>query len=135
MTKEQLKQFKSLKQEVTELTQKIDSKKIGTVVKSSSHSFPYCEHDTVVYGFAPSRELRSLQAKRNYCIDECNKIRQYLDGIDDSHLRRIFEYRYINGFNWQQIATRIGGGNSADAVRKQHNRFLSKQNSVIHSQI
>ena len=49
--------------------------------------------------------------------------------INSSLTRRIFEYRYIKGdykLSWQRIAVIIGGGNTADGVRKTHKRYIEK---------
>ena len=53
----------------------------------------------------------------------------YLTAVEDevelAYLtRRIFELRYIDGCNWVQVARRIGGGNTAESVRKRHNRYI-----------
>jgi hypothetical protein len=61
------------------------------------------------------------------CFYELNRLNRYINTIDDSQLRMIFSLRYINGLSWLQIALAIGGGNSADGVRKAHDRFMSKQ--------
>lgn len=51
-------------------------------------------------------------------------LRGYIARIDDALTRRIFELRYIDGLSWAQVAKSVGGGNTAEAVRKRHNRYL-----------
>lgn len=51
-------------------------------------------------------------------------LRRYIANIDDALTRRIFELRYISGQSWEQVAKSVGGGNTAEAVRKRHNRYL-----------
>ena len=51
-------------------------------------------------------------------------LRGYIAKIDDALTRRIFELRYIDGCSWAQVARRIGGGNTAESVRKRHNRYI-----------
>ena len=51
-------------------------------------------------------------------------LRRYIASIDDALTRRIFELRYIGRYSWAQVARKIGGGNTAEAVRKRHNRYL-----------
>ena len=60
------------------------------------------------------------------CFYELNRLNRYINTIDDSQMRMIFSLRYINGLSWLQIALAIGGGNSADGVRKAHDRFMGK---------
>lgn len=51
-------------------------------------------------------------------------LRGYIAKIDDALTRRIFELRYIDGCSCVQVARRIGGGNTAESVRKRHNRYI-----------
>ena len=53
-------------------------------------------------------------------------LRGYIARIDEALTRRIFELRYIDGLSWAQVAKRVGGGNSAEAVRQRHNRYLRR---------
>ncbi len=55
------------------------------------------------------------------------EILEYIRSIDDSMIRLIINYRYIRFFSWYRIARYIGGNNTADGVRKIHDRFLEKQ--------
>mgnify|MGYP001053041932 FL=1 len=57
-------------------------------------------------------------------------LRQYIADIDDALTRRIFELRYIGRYSWMQVARRLGGGNTAEAVRKRHNRYLKADNEA-----
>ena len=61
------------------------------------------------------------------CFYELNRINRFISTLEDSLIRQILSLRYVNGLTWQQIAFSIGGGNTADSVRKVHNRFLSRQ--------
>ncbi len=61
------------------------------------------------------------------CFYELNRLNRYINTIDDSQMRMIFSLRYINGLCWQQIAHSIGGGNTADSVRKAHDRFMGRK--------
>lgn len=51
-------------------------------------------------------------------------LRGYIAKIDDALTRRIFELRYIDGCSWVQVARRVGGGNTVEAVKKRHNRYI-----------
>lgn len=57
---------------------------------------------------------------------ELEYLRNYIANIDDALTRRIFELRYINQYSWEQVARRVGGGNTAEAVRKRHNRYIRR---------
>lgn len=49
----------------------------------------------------------------------------FIGGIDDNQTRLIFQLRFMRGCTWRRIARIIGGGNTADSVRKMYARYLS----------
>lgn len=67
-----------------------------------------------------------IEAKLQQCIYERNRLERYIMSIDDSLLRQIFTYRFINGLPWEQVAACVGGGNNAGNVRMQCYRYLDK---------
>ena len=80
------------------------------------------------------RELReavtnikaSICARQTLIVLECERLQKYIDGISDSQIRQIFTYRFVNGLAWEQVAACMGGGNSADTVKKTCYRYLKK---------
>ena len=52
------------------------------------------------------------------------EILEYICSIDDSLMRQIMTHRHIELKSWVQVANAIGGNNTADSVRKMHDRFL-----------
>jgi hypothetical protein len=70
-----------------------------------------------------------IEAKLKRCMVEHDRLIRYINIIDDSLIRQILMFRYINGFSWLQISMHIGGGNTEDGVRMLHNRFLKKNRS------
>ena len=52
------------------------------------------------------------------------EILEYICSIDDSLMRQIMTHRHIELKSWLQVANAIGGNNTADSVRKMHDRFL-----------
>ncbi len=65
-----------------------------------------------------------IEAKHKQCLYERNRIERYIASIDDSLLRQIFTYRFVNGLPWRQVAACIGGNNTADGVRMMCNRYI-----------
>ena len=57
---------------------------------------------------------------------ELKLLLSYIAKIDDVLTRRIFELRYIDRCSWEQVSIRVGGGNSPEAVRKRHDRYLKR---------
>ena len=64
----------------------------------------------------------------NKCFYEINRINRYIESVDDSEMRMILTFRYINGLPWEQVAMNISPYASGDSVRKAHDRFLRKDN-------
>ena len=67
-----------------------------------------------------------ISAKYQQCLYERSRLERYISGIDDSLLRQIFTYRFINGLPWRQVAACIGGGNTEDGCRKAVKRYLER---------
>lgn len=61
--------------------------------------------------------LAKLQMKRKEIYD-------YIATIDDSLMRQIIMYRCLSLCTWEEVAIYVGGGNSADSVRKLFVRFV-----------
>lgn len=68
-----------------------------------------------------------LEAKHRQCLSERTRIEQYIAGIEDSLLRQIFTYRFVNGLPWRQVAACVGGGNTEDSVRMLCKRHLAAE--------
>ena len=48
-------------------------------------------------------DLRGIiEAKHQQCLYERSRLERYISSIDDSLLRQIFTYRFINGLLWRQ---------------------------------
>lgn len=75
-------------------------------------------------------EIADLKALIELNIQKCwyelNRLNRYIQSVEDSFMRQILTYRYVNGLSWDQVAFNIGGRNTGDGVRKAHNRFLEK---------
>lgn len=74
-------------------------------------------------------DLRGIiEAKHRQCLYERNRLERYITGIEDTLIRQIFTYRFVNGLTWNQVAHCIGGDCTADSVRMACNRFLEHEN-------
>ena len=127
MTVEQLKQYRSICAEIEEKTIELNGSISRDIVKGSDDEFPYIQHSVEISGIADDEHLlhKISQLKKKK-----TEIEEFVDSIDDSFTRRIFEYRYIKGKvmpSWQSVAFKVGGGNTADSVRMIHNRFFYKK--------
>jgi len=72
-------------------------------------------------------DLRGIiEAKHQQCLYERSRLERYISGIDDSLLRQIFTYRFVNGLPWAQVAACVGGGNTSDGCRMSVYRYLER---------
>ena len=60
-------------------------------------------------------------------LELTNKVEEYIQGIDDSRIRRILRFRYVDDMTWVQVAINMGGRTTEESVRKEHERFLAKE--------
>lgn len=138
---ENLERIKKIENQIDKLTQNIIKiREEGTVIDSVTggeggiqrfkiEGFPNREYGEKVnrleYKKKELQELKCELEQRNEKIRPLLKeIHTFMYSIDDSHTFRIVRMRYEDGKSWQQIAMQMGGGNSADSVRKQVERFL-----------
>lgn len=63
-------------------------------------------------------------------IEQSIKINAFILDVDDAQLRQIMFLRFVKQMSWQCIANRIGGGNTADGVRKRCNRYIRKSEKL-----
>lgn len=119
MTKQELEQLTDLKQEIEELEKNIakikqmDIKEVSIKVSASSKSFPYAQSRTTVQEYDPAladKRDRLLCEKRMLLCDrkeqaaeEERRLIQYINNIKESRVRRIMQYRYVDGYSWEKI--------------------------------
>lgn len=141
MTKKELSQLYYLNREIEMLKKQLSSlenrqdEHTCSTVRASQLSYPFTLHSVTVSGatdpeaaYRRRAEIRETKALISLKIEQCDieysRLIRYINGVDDSLMRQILTYRYVSGFNWVQVAMHIGGGNTADSVRKQHDRYL-----------
>lgn len=119
MTKKELEQLIDLKKEIRELEQniaKIERMDIGTMpvkVNASSQSFPYMPERVTVQGYdvklADKRDILLYEKKtllyerKEKAAEEEKRLMQYINSIKESKVRRIMQYKYIDGYSWEKI--------------------------------
>ena len=58
--------------------------------------------------------------------NQINDVEAFLASIDDSVVRQIVHFRYVEGMSWNQVADRIGGYNTEGSVKMMFKRYLEK---------
>ena len=134
MTLELLEQYADMRREAQMWERELDElRKQNSVVKDtvrgSMSSFPYTSHPVTIQGVPkPSKRFaareKRLEERRERLAERLAEIDDFIDGLEDSQLRQIINYRYVRGYNWVKTARLIGGKNSVDAVKKRVYRFF-----------
>ena len=146
VSKEILIQYSDLQQEIKYLSKRIDklknerikyeAKKKHDMVRASTHEFPYVEHSVHIEGMTNinemmlnstiNQEIRKLELRYENLLQATNDVLDFIESVEDSHMRMIITYRIIENYSWGQVADAMGGGNTEDSVRKAFMRFIEK---------
>lgn len=119
MTKKDLEQLADLKKEIRELEerilkiQQIDIRAVPVKVDASGKNFPYIQGSATVSSYDPAIAGRRdkmlyekrmlLDERRKNAAKEEKRLMQYINNIKESRVRRIMQYRYIDGYSWEKI--------------------------------
>ncbi len=132
--KQTLRQYNSIREEIKELRREIarlekqETRYATDKVTGSDNQFPYAKKHFTITGIV---ENKNLIRKKEILIDRLKKceelklqIEEFISNIPDSLTRRVFQYRYIDNLNWQQIARRIGKYDESYPRKVIHDRYL-----------
>ena len=116
MTKKELEQLIPLRREIKDLKERIEKSSVHTSVQGSDANFPYVLHNVAVEGL-PDEALQDKLRLRQ-CVAEYKRLIDFINGIDDSLTRQIFEYKYRYGYKWLKIADKLDGNNTEVSVKQ-----------------
>lgn len=128
MTKKELSQLRYLNREIERDQRRL--KELGAIVQGRAVTITGMPKGNSISDSVGqfATEIADLKNTIAFNIQRCwlelNSLQHYIDSVQDSQMRAILTFRYINGMSWDQVAARIGGGNTANGVRKTHDRFL-----------
>lgn len=113
MTREQLKSYTSMKEEILELKHMIVSLDEGDEMMDSSVILNYQKGYPVpqaVVGFDWGKytSLKEQYRKKIRVLqEECDEIEKYIENIKDSRTRRIFRMYYLEGRSQKEISRMV----------------------------
>lgn len=133
MDKDKLAQYLVLQKEIADINFKINCSKdivVTDIVQASNPDFPYQEIHKEIKGIAYiNKQKRKLYKILNERLKEARNakldIEEFINTIDDSYVRYIFEKRYIDGWSWVKISHELGSTHESYA-RKIHDRYLKR---------
>lgn len=149
VSKEILIQYSDLQEEIKYLRKKLDSlqneqaelekKKKHSLVQASAKEFPYTQHNVKTEGYigltnisanylssAIKKEMQKLEGRYEKLLKVTSDVMDFIDSINDSHIRMIVTYRIIENYSWNQVADAMGGGNTENSVKQAFCRFMGK---------
>ena len=125
-----LKAYRSICREIAEKKVERKSRMLHSAVRGSDSEFPYIQHTISIDGLDVTEENDRLLERIRELEQQKKEVEDFVDQIEDSLTRRIFEYRYIQGDykpDWRWIAAKVQGGNTPDGVRMIHARYLKRK--------
>ena len=132
MTKEELSQLSWLQNEIILWQQKLERMENQSLAKGQqitgtptggSRATSKIEEQLIQIEEAKER----IQMLRGRAEREQVRLLNYIEGIEDSFIRQIIVYRFVEDFTWKEVARKLGGNNSPESVRKAFQRFLQKE--------
>lgn len=127
-----------LEDELSRTRDKLCTKRVSDTVRGSNPSFPYSERVFKLEGEidleanrAINREIakqrKILTARKLQCEQQKTRCMAEISAVRDSVTRQVLMLRYVEGLSWQVVATRMGGGNTKDGVKKIAYRYFEKE--------
>lgn len=105
---------------------------VRDTVRGSMTEYPYTAHTIRIEGVSSrsintrSRLQRQYSRKRKALMEHTLRIEHWLETVQDSKIRCIVRYRYMDGLSWSEVSRRVFGKRSANHARMALNRYFTK---------
>jgi thiamine biosynthesis lipoprotein ApbE len=121
LTRVELEQLKSLKQEAKQLQEELNNLPfVPASVKGSMAEFPYIETTFKVSGI-DEKKGKQVKEKLDRVLDEIQDqiliMEEWLESVEDSEIRTILRMKYRNGMKNKEIAAELGYSKSAITMK------------------
>ena len=133
MDRERLKKYRRLMSEVDLLKRQLEKTEpeyVEDSVNGSSPYFPYTQHKMHIEGYdlesykrKVARLNKRIVNKMNELVEEKDSLIEFIYNIEDSEIRQIFIYKYIDGMLWREIAKKMNY--SETAIRNKHRYYIN----------
>ncbi|MCI9191999.1 MAG: hypothetical protein HFE92_01185 [Acutalibacter muris] len=121
MTKDLLEQYPDICRELEDVERKLHQP-VSDTVSGSGSEFPFTQHTFSIRGIQP--ELLTVKTRLQAQKEE---IEAFIRGLPNSRLRRIVDYRVIQGMSWEQVAAKMGHRGSVWRVKHQYYRSFGEK--------
>lgn len=142
--KEALAQYCDAQQEIKDIKSRIETleRQIAVMEKQG-----YTQQDSVTGGEGGNRHYKiegypypeysrkttllicrrqQLNGRELKLLELTNEVEEYIGQIEDSRMRRMITYRYLDNLTWVQVAYRMGKHHTEESCRKAVERFLQE---------
>lgn len=130
MNKTELQQYRHLSHEIDMIQEQINTLQYDRdIVLASDRDFPYLQHTKMIGGHPGQDDQikrRRLEQRKAVCQRELEQIENFVYQVEDSLIRQLLTYRYLQGLKWNEIAGKMGCGYTVDGLRMTLERFLKK---------
>jgi len=130
MNREQMESYRSMKEEIKEITYKLDhlgkdDEFVGNdVINDYRSGFPVPQ-SVVGFDYAKYRRAEERYSKRLEKLKkDCQQIEEFIECVQDSMTRRIFRMYFMEGLSQRQIARQMHIDQST--VSRKMNEYFSK---------
>lgn len=96
----------------------------GTFGSIRIEGFPYADYE---------KRRRSLQSyllklaeMEENLLELTNQAEEYINSIEDSRMRQIIRYRFIDKLTWNEVADKLGGNATEGSIKMAVARFFEK---------
>ena len=132
MTRKELSQLYYLNREIEQDKQQLAELEAAATsmnpkITGLPHAGGISDKTSLAVEISYLRDMISNKIQRT--VYEYNRLMAYIDGIDDGLTRQIFMYRFVNGYNWVQVAMHIGGGNTPKCLSNICYRYIDKHSA------
>lgn len=136
MNKNILIQYNDIQAEIKDLEKRIEKVKTKSkqiehdMVRGSSDSFPYTQHNFNIEGVSYKNSPMLIEYKASLkrfnkkLLEMLNDVEKYIQTVEDSRIRQILRYKYMDNLNWIQIGHVMKS--TADGIRMEYKRFFDK---------
>jgi len=135
MTIKDLEQYRQLQNEVKQLSLRLENFPdyiVSDSVRGSSRNMPYQELIITITGVDPRSQAKfnglkeKLEKRANRLRDSLIEIEEFIDQVPRSEIRRIIDYRYIQGYSWASVSKRVYGYPSETRARMAVTRYFAE---------
>ena len=124
-----LKQINSINKEIKDLNERINNipfDEVGDSVQKSSSNFPFTKTTLKIQGYAENKKRKKykdiLNENKSMLLDLLIELEKELKKIDDSQIRLIIRYRYVDKKSWTKIGKDLHI--TGDSARMELKRFF-----------